>query len=261
MYLPSTEQCSGMTNSRNSPSVAAISRARAQEAALDQAKATANSDWLGLLSRSWQSYIPQGANVAIQALNSSPDINPVSAATGIVLSGPSSNGAGQATGVVVVSEGNPNGSNPAAGGSGAAGVPRSGGSRSRKDPGVKTSGAQVLPSEFVRVFNYAPAQKTYTGPLPPSGSVLSLVLGGTNRPGPIGSGSYPAPTPDPRFGYGGSCPTAVGVNAIPIGEPDYSTDSGVTAAGGGSNTGLWLLGLLGLAGLAYFSSDDKKGRG
>ncbi len=171
MYLPSTEQCSGLPNSTNSPSAADIARRMAVLNSIDTAKATANQDWLGLLSRDWRSFVDQGPHVAAQAINGQPKINTVSIATGIVLGDPSR--ARRVSGVDLVTEGNPDQSTPGKGGSGAA-RPAS----AHDSPSIKTSGGQVLPADFVSTFGYrGPEQKTYTGPLPKQGSVLSLVMG------------------------------------------------------------------------------------
>lgn len=138
MFLSSDQQCSGMPNSTNSPCAADIARSNAQMTSIDTAKVKANADWLNLLSRDWTSYADFGKYVASQALNSSPEINPASLATGIILSDPSITGSGTgttvvapagvrigtqlqpstgpATGVNVVSQGNPTGSNPVGGG-------------------------------------------------------------------------------------------------------------------------------------------------
>ena len=270
MYLPSDQACNESPNSTTPESAADIAADAAFATYWDQTFMAANGTWLGLLSRPWQSLVGLGPVVAAQARNSQPDINAESLIMGTVVVAPSGDNPTvtpiQVTspsnpppaGVNLVVQGNTTGANPAAGG---------GGARRRGHPPGKSPTAPALfdSAEFINTFGVSPEPlKLFTGKLPPQGSVMSLVLGGANRPLAIGPGRYPAPAPMPQFDSSSlTCPNPAGVNMLPWGEPDYS--GAAAAAAGGSASGLGvggvLLLLVGLAGLAYFSDDQDKKRG
>src|SRR5271166_113861 len=274
MYLPSDQACNESPNSSTPESAADIAADAAFSAGWDQTFMAANGTWLGLLSRPWQSLVDAGPVVAAQARNTQPDINPQSLIMGTVVVSPSGDNATVTptqvippvsvsnpppAGVNLVVQGNVTGANPAAGG---------GGARRRGRPAGKSPTAPELfdQAAFVETFGVSPDPlKLYTGgALPPQGSVMSLVLGGSNRPLSVGPGRYPAPWPVPQFDSSSlTCPSPAGVNMLPWGEPAYL--SGSSGSGGGSASGLGvggvLLLLVGLAGLAYFSDDQDKKRG
>jgi hypothetical protein len=176
--------------------------------------ADANANWNGVISRIWQSFADLGPGVAFQLINQGPALtgNPASSSV---------------PAVAVVAAGNPNGSNPAAGGSG-----------------------------FVNQFGQSPIQ-TFTGPLPAPGSVMSLVYGGSSRSLPVGPGIYAAPTPNPMMGGPRSCASPPGVNANTYGVPVAPASPLADGSGGV----LAVLGILALAGLGYWADRESRKRG
>lgn len=222
MFVSADNECAGLPNSQDPASSAAVASSSASaQAYYDQMLQNANSDWLSLLSRSWQSYASLGPQVGIQLLNGQPKINAVSLATGVIISDP-----------VGTTETGTTGGNPATGPNG---------------------GLTSDDIAFSKYFGNKPRFKTYTGKLPSPGSSMSLVMGGQNRNLPVGPGRYPASTPDQRFGYGQQCgasPTGVVTDAA----------SSVSPVAGTSGVVLAVLGLLALAGLGY-AVEHKKARG
>lgn len=117
-------------------------------------------------------------------------------------------------------------------------------------PGPNAPGA-APPDDTAAImqhFGNTPDFKTFTGKLPKQGSSMSLVMGGQNRALPVGPGTYPAATPDARFGS--MCGN------------DGSALASILGSGSGAGIGLTVLGLVALAGLAYWadSADRKRGR-
>lgn len=221
MFVSADEECSGMPNSQDPASSAAVAAAAtAANAYYDQMFSSANADWLGLMSRSWKNYASFGPNVALQLLNGQPAINAASLATGVIMSDPSTDGSGSGTGT-------------AGGGS--------------------TAAAAVTPDDiaFAKYFGSTPRFKTYTGLLPKVGSSMSLVMGGQNRALPVGGGRYPAATPLQAYGNPLSCASPTGVLAA----------GAASVLGGNSGVVFGVLGLLALAGLGYWAEHSKtKGR-
>ena len=233
MYFPSDQACNEQ-NSETPISAATLAASQALTTAADAALADANAAWASVISRNWQSFVDLGPQVAFQLRGPSP-VDPTPG-------GP----------VALVSAGNPDGSNPAAGGAGGASVsafPAGGRRRRNKN------------ADFLAVFGQSP-WASYNGPLTPPGSVRSLLYGGQGRPIPIGPGVYAAGTPDPRFGQ--SCDGFVspaGVSMLPVGEPSNYAAGGGGSGDGASGVGLGLLALVALAGLGYWATvkENKKG--
>ena len=230
MFLPSVQACGGLPNSEN-PGVSSIAAAAALDAAnMATAENAASSTWLGLLSRDWQSYAGFGPSVAYQLRNGQPSVNPASIATGVILQSSDSSGAA--------------------------------------DSGTSGDAAELANDpQFIATFGSRPSMQVYNGPRPAQGSVLSLVVGGNNRPSLVGPGRYPAATPrmNAGRGSGSSCSIPAGVSMTPAGESDTSGSAGISSPAGsiiaGSGVGFTLAALLGLAGLCYLADrhDKKKG--
>jgi len=234
MFVSADQECSGLPNSTDAGSSAAVAANSAAAISLyDQMFGRANTDWLSLLSRSWQSYASFGPQVGIQLLNGQPTINAESIATGVIVSDPS-----EGTQSGRTASGSPGSSGPGSG-------PGSGGSRAGSGP---------TPDEmaFVRYFGAKPEFQTYTGPLPKAGSSMSLVMGGQNRALPVGPGRYAASTPDQRYGYSSRCVSPAGVVT------DSAALPGPASTAGGI---LAVLGVLALAGLGYWADHESRKRG
>jgi len=263
MYLSSDEACSVTPNSQTPDSPADIAAAEAASTVIDQTFIAANQTWLNLLTRNWQSFADLGPYVAYQARNAAPPLNAASLMTGVVLSDPSGGDGNPVStpavsvsspppaGVALVSQGNATGTNPAAGGSGRRKMYKHTGK-------MKPAAQQNDDAAFVAAFGPSPDQiSVFSGPLPTQGTVRSLTIGGANRPLAVGPGAYPAPMPDPRFGYSTTCPDPTGVAMLPWGEPLAWGSSGGSGTGGGSagtsGIGLALAAILGLAAVAYLS--------
>ena len=279
MYLSSDFECAGMPNSGQLGDSSAIAANNtATNAAFDQMFERANGDWLGLLSRPWQSYAAFGPHIAFQLRNGQPIINQASLLSGTIVSEDSGAGPGTtaassvlsspaAPAVSLVAAANPDGSNPAAGGSG--GNPAAGGaglgprsSGAVRGSGRGSRGATSDDSQWVQTFGTNPDEyQGYNGPLPTPGSAMSLVMGGRNRPLLVGPGRYPAATPNPQFAYSTICNSSGGVSMTPVGESANSTVTGTTAAGSSDGTILAVLGILALAGLGYWADHEGKRRG
>lgn len=253
MYVPLQDACN-MQSGETPVSAADIAASQAVSAAADAAVINAQSSWQTAVARDWQSFVDLGPNVALQLRNLAPTSDLVASASTAVSD--STDPSAAPVGVSLTSQGNPDGSNPAAGGSGgAAPVPSIFGRR--RNPAVQAA------KQFVQTFG-TPPTATYTGPAPAPGSVLSLVYGGSGRSLPVGPGVYAAYTPDQRFGFSTDCPNPAGVSMIPVGEPSYPGALDASSAGsssGASGVGLALLALLGLAGVAYLADQHDKKRG
>ena len=268
MFIPSDQACGFVPNSQNSTTPAQIAACQAEENALTQSLTTASNGWAALIDRTWPSFADQGPYVALQLRNGGPNDGSGSGAT----SGASNPPIAVATPAGVQSN-QPN-VNPVSGAPSGATFGPSTGSNAR---GMRNRGVRkVDPSmsdaiNIVRYFNYRPPFQVYTGPLPRQGTVKSLVVGGSNRPGPVGPG---APTINPFSTYGYSvvpdCSNPSGVAILPWGEDQIAAAlaasggaSSSPGAGSGSNgVMLALVALLGLAGLSYFAEhQEKKKRG
>lgn len=231
MFLPSEQACGVVPNSTQPYTTAGIAADAAALAAMNASLINANTNWLGLLSRNWRSFFAQGPYVAMQTLNGQPDIsNPASVASGIVYADPSIPSSSP-VGVNLVPSLTPGPSNPTGS------FPQSG----------KPAGRGVSNQDraFVKAFNFQPFVKTYYGPLPEQGTPRSLTVGGANRALAVGSGRYPAGTPDSRAGY--SCP------------PDASDFT--LAGSGAAGTGITVLALLGLAAVGFWADHQERKRG
>lgn len=280
MYYPTSDACA-MQSGETPLSAAFLAASQAVNDQADLAVVNANGNWQGLIQRTWPSFQGLGPYVALQLRNASPvggslptgqlgpDGLPLSG-SGITPVGGGPSGNPPIAGIDLIPQGNPDGSNPAAGSApsvyligGIPGRRRVGGGRrgtaSNGGPGPGTDAA------FVATFGPSPVQ-TYDGPPPQPGSVLSLVYGGAHDPLATGPGVAASGTPDPRLGYWGAagCPSDQGVYMLPWGEPDYGGPggNGAAAGAGGPGSSLWLWALLGLCGVAYLADrHEKKTRG
>ena len=261
MYVPAQNACT-MQSGETPVSPAQIAAAQTVNAEADAAVIAANSNWQSIVARNWQSFANLGPYVALQLRNLAPTSDLVASASTAV---PDSTDTSVApVGVSLVAQGNPTGSNPAAGGSGGAVAPGPvsifgqpvGGRRRRRSGNPAVDAAQ----QFVGTFGPPPVM-TYTGPSPEPGSVLSMVYGGAGRSLPVGPGVYAAFTPDQRYGYAANCPNPSGVSMLPVGEPSYLGASDAVGSSA-SGVGISLLALLGLAGAVYLAdrSDKKRGK-
>jgi len=267
MYLPSSQQCN-VPNGTTPIDPASYAAANAATDAQTLALANANAAWQQVLRRDWRSFQDLGPQVALQVLNA-PIGSPSSAvfngaappASAPTATGPASSSTtglvlgGQApsspVGVLIVGSGSTAGSTPGAG------------QRHHQRTAKAAGGGKLNANQkaFVQTFgSQLRPYKTYTGPIPPQGSVLSLVYGGSPSNRTAAFGTSPPSMPDAAAGYyqgSASCFTPAGVSALPWGE---------SAAAGGANGGaaaasssnLWLWAIAGLVGLAWLSGSDRK---
>lgn len=244
MYVPSDQACSGPTG-KTPPSAQSVAQDRAVKAAIQQQVNAGNIASRNLVDRDWQDFSSMGPQVAWQVLNQSA---PVYDATIIPQVGQVATGGGSIVGVNV-----------------GGGDPTSGGTQSklwvppkRRKSGRTGTATPQDQANFAAAFgggqNLTP-WKVYTGPLPATGTSMSQVYGGSpsNR-SPV-FGTDPAQTPNAAAGYfQSSCPSPVGVNAIPFGEPDYGSGSGSSSTTSVTNGAAWAIAaVLGLAALSWLT--------
>lgn len=259
MYLSSSRQCD-VRNGKTPIPAAEIAAGQAARAAVDLQVSRANAAYQQVLRRDWRSFVELGPNVALQVLNA-PIGTPSDVFTG---SAPPASGSGSSS---AVSPGSPVGvdimTGPSAAGDGGSSGPGGSENNSGEIRRRRRSGSATDARAFADTFGRLTPFKTYTGPLPSQGSVMSLVYGGSPSNRTATAGTNPPSTPNAAAGYwqgGGPCPSPAGVVSAPFGEPFPDTLAGGSSVGGSSYTWLWAL--LGLAGLAYIADkNDKKQRG
>jgi hypothetical protein len=278
MFVSSDLQCSFDPSSQIAIVPGELAACLSSEAATNYQMAQSAAGWQNLIQRTWPSFADQGVHVAFQLRNGGPSQSnggAVVAGPGGVVAGSGGGGSpprgvdmggGSGGGINLVgSPGSANG-NPAGAGfgpNGQNGVPGSNGGRQQRRKAMTP--ADQSGAAIVQYFGYRPEYKTYTGPLPATGTVKSLVIGGSNRPAAVGPGAPAANpfglTPGAYVAGGGACSLPGGIAMLPSGEPDYAA---LAAASGGSSTsggmGLLLVGLVVLAGLGFMMEQGPEKR-
>jgi hypothetical protein len=262
MYLSSSQQCSypnslTPTNPNNGPvDLANVNRINTQVA-------IAQAGWTPLYARQWQDFANLGAPVAFQVMNAPVGLNPTNPTVPL---GPTDNSGGSPVGVVTpgspVSTGAPGSNSNGGGNGGGAGVVLQGspGNRNRWAGTKRQRPITQTQVDFAQRFG-APGGpmfpwKTYLGPLPNQGSVLSLAYGGLPSNRQQSSGTPPA-MPNPLAAIPASTwctPNGPGVQATPYGEPDYSavnSAAGSPTVTDGTGVAMIVGGLLLLAAIAF----------
>lgn len=239
MYVPSDQACSGSTG-KTPPSPQSVARDRAGRALVQQYVNSGNAAMRGLTDRDWRDFQELGPQVAWQVVNAQQNGG---AAYGTA---PGSADSGNPVGVEV------GGSNPATGANRKKSWVPSG--RKNAGPGANIDNEKA---SFVQAFGgVLTPWKVYTGPLPNPGTPMSLVYGGSPSNRSVAFGPPPVPFVNAAAGYyRASCPTPVGVEAIPLGESDYAgASTSTTTESTVSNATMWAIaGILGLAAVSFLT--------
>ena len=295
MYLSSAQQCSWPnsrtpTNPNNGP-VDLVNAARINAQA-DRAAA----GWTPLYTRDWRDFAELGAPVAFQVMNAPVGLNPSNptvalgptspnsptdnsggAPVGVMTGGPGStpggSGGGSGTGSTVVNVG-PGGGGvaPTTGPCGPIVLQGAPGSRNRWAAPKRQRPLTQSQIEFAQRFGQPGGPmfpwKTYLGPLPNQGTVLSLQYGGMPSNRNEANGATPPPMPNPYAPLPSSLycnPNGPGVQATPYGEPQYPASAAGTATPGaglpdGPGVAVIVGGLLLLAAVAFGGEKTKQYR-
>lgn len=117
MFISSDQACNFRPNSRYWTTPGQIARCNAAETAMSNAIVNANTGWVGLIQRNWRSFADQGPEVAFQLRNDGPNqVDGGGVAFGVPSPSTSVPDSDSGPGVDLIAQGNPVGSNPAAGG-------------------------------------------------------------------------------------------------------------------------------------------------